>query len=71
MKKKKNSYQIYVENMLYIVTGKVSKRYKKKKIDTRLSKIMDKYAKMKRFHYDRRLQFYMYSFMYVDPETLA
>ena len=57
--------------MLYIVTGKVSKRYKKKKIDTRLSKIMDKYAKMKRFHYDRRLQFYMYSFMYVDPETLA
>ena len=26
--------------------------------------------KMKRFHYDHRLQVYMYSFMYVDPEIM-
>ena len=32
---------------------------------------MDKYALMKRFHYDLRLQVYMYDFMYVNPETMA
>ena len=26
---------------------------------------------MKRFHYDHRLQVFMYSFMYVNPETMA
>ena len=25
---------------------------------------------MKRFHHDRRLQVYMYDFMYPDPETM-
>ena len=30
---------------------------------------MDKYALMKRFHYDHQLQVYMYDFMYVGLET--
>ena len=32
---------------------------------------MDKYAKLKIFHHDRRLQVYMYDFMYVDPEKMS
>ena len=31
---------------------------------------MDKYAQMKRFHHDLRLQVYMYDFMYVDTKTM-
>ena len=31
---------------------------------------MDKYAQLKRFHNDLRLQVYMYSFMYVDQEKM-
>ena len=31
---------------------------------------MDKYALLKRFHHDRRLQVYMYAFMYANPETM-
>ena len=31
---------------------------------------MDKYAQLKRFHHELRLQVYMYTFMYVDPETI-
>ena len=31
---------------------------------------MDKYAQMKRFHYDHQLQVYMYAFMYVDLEIM-
>ena len=31
---------------------------------------MDKYAQMKRFRHDQRLQVYMYDFIYVDPETM-
>ena len=30
---------------------------------------MDKYAQLKKFHHDWRLQVYMYTFMYVDPKT--
>ena len=31
---------------------------------------MYNYAQLKRFHHDRQLQFYMYAFMYVDPDTM-
>ena len=31
---------------------------------------MDRYTQLKRFHNNRRLQVYMYSFMYVYPETV-
>ena len=31
---------------------------------------MYNYARLKRFHHDFRLQFYMYAFMYVDPQTI-
>ena len=31
---------------------------------------MYKYAQLKRFHIDHRLQFYMYYFMYVGTDTL-
>ena len=31
---------------------------------------MDKYAQLKRFPHDFRLQVYMYAFLYVDPETM-
>ena len=27
-------------------------------------------AQLKRFHHNRRLQVYMYDFMYVDPDTM-
>ena len=33
-------------------------------------KIMYKYAQLKRFHHDHRLQVYMYDFMYVNPQTM-
>ena len=32
---------------------------------------MDKYAQLKRFHHDCRIQVYMYAFMYVDPEKMS
>ena len=31
---------------------------------------MDKYAQLKRFHHDHRLQVYMYANIYVDTETI-
>ena len=31
---------------------------------------MGKSAQLKRFHHDCRLQVYIYSFVYVDPETM-
>ena len=31
---------------------------------------MDKYSQMKMVHRDRRLQSYMYTFVYVDPEKI-
>ena len=31
---------------------------------------MDKYAQLKRFHHERRLQVYIYDFMYVDTKTM-
>ena len=31
---------------------------------------MDKYAQLKRFSHNLRLQVYMYDFMYVDPDTI-
>ena len=50
-------------NMLEVLTGEASKGYKNKNRD-RMIKIMYKYAQLKRFHNDRRLQVYMYAFMY-------
>ena len=32
---------------------------------------MDKYAQLKRFYHDRRLQVYMYAFMHVDYEKMS
>ena len=40
------------------------------KTETERSKIMYKYAKPKMLHHDRRLQFYIYDFMYVDPDII-
>ena len=54
--------------MLEIITGEASKAYKNKKSDKEQLK-KDKYALMKRFHYDHQLQVYMYAFMYIYPET--
>ena len=31
---------------------------------------MNKYAQLKRFHHNRRLQVYIYDFMYVDLEPM-
>ena len=31
---------------------------------------MFKYAQLKRFYHDCRIQIYMYDFMYVDPQTI-
>ena len=31
---------------------------------------MDKYAQLKRFYRDHRLQVYMYNFVYVDPQKM-
>ena len=33
-------------------------------------KNMDEYALMKRFHHEFLLKFYMYDFMYVNPEKM-
>ena len=41
--------------MLKILTGEAKKWYKKKKSDTEHKKIMDKYAQMKTFQYDRQI----------------
>ena len=55
--------------MLEVITGEASKYYKKKN-QRRNDETMDKYALLKRFHYDDRFQVYMYNFMYVDPGTI-
>ena len=47
------------------------KRLLKEKYDIERSKTMDKYEKMKRFHYNRRLQARLYAFMYVYPEIMT
>ena len=56
--------------MLEILTGEASKGYKNKTSEIELSKTMDKYALLNRFHNGRWLQVYMFSFMYVDPKTM-
>ena len=40
------------------------------KIRDKTIKNMDKYALLKRFHHDLRLQVYMYVLIYVNPETM-
>ena len=49
---------------------KHQKFVKTKKTEIELSIVMYKYAQLKRFHHEIRLQVYMYDFMYVDPETM-
>ena len=39
----------------------------KRKTETERSKIMYKYAQLKRLHHDLRLQVHMYAFMYIYP----
>ena len=56
--------------MLVIMTGEASKEYKKKKVRDRIIK-NDKYSLMQRFHHYRWIQFYVYDFMYVDPDTMS
>ena len=56
--------------MLKVLTDEASKGYEKKKMDTGGSKIMHKYAQMKRFCHDQRLQFYIYGFIYDYPQTM-
>ena len=46
------------------------KKVKRRKIRDRTIK-KDKYAQMKRFHYELQLQVYMHDFMYVYPETIS
>ena len=55
--------------MFKFLTVEVSKGYKKKNI-YRTIQIMDRYAQLNIFHHARRLQFYMYDFMYVDPQKI-
>ena len=50
---------------------KQQKGIKRKKPETERSKIMCKYEQQKRFNHDRRLQVYMYDFMYVDPQKMT
>ena len=44
---------------------------KTKKYDIEKSKTIDKYALIKRCHYDRQPRFYMFAFVYVYPETMV
>ena len=55
--------------MLKVITGEASKVYENLKTETERSKIMYKYAQLKRFHHDLQLQVYMYDFKYVDSEA--
>ena len=55
--------------MLENITVETSKGNKKKN-QRQNDKKKDKYAQIKRFHYERWLQVYMYDFMYVDPEKM-
>ena len=56
--------------MLKVLACETSKCYEKKKAETKISKIMDKYAQLKRFHDDRRPQFYIYVFIYDNTQTM-
>ena len=55
--------------MLKVLTGVGSKGYKRTK-QIQNEKNMDKYTQLKMFHHGRRLQVYMYSLIYVNPETI-
>ena len=51
--------------MLEINTGESSKASKNEKSETEQYRTMYKYALIKRYHHDRRCQFYMYAFIYL------
>ena len=53
-----------------VLTVEAPKGYKKEKLETERSKIMYKYAQLKRFHPNQGIQVYMYDFMYADPEKM-
>ena len=54
--------------VLEIITVEASKLYKNKYLRQNYKKV-GKYALMKRFHYYRWLQVYIYAFVFIDPET--
>ena len=56
--------------MLKFLTCESSKGYEKKKPDTERSKIMYKYAQLKRCYHDQQLEAYIFAFMYVDSKTV-
>ena len=56
--------------MLKVITGGASKGYKKKKPEIERSKIIYKFARLKRSRHYHRLEVYMYGFMYVNTETM-
>ena len=58
------------KNILGIITGEPFKCYFNKTSETEKSKAMVKYAQIKRFNYDHQLQFYIYSFVYINPDTM-
>ena len=51
--------------MLEVFTGEALKWYKNKNTDNKVSKSMEKYAQIERYHHDWQLQVLMFYFMYV------
>ena len=71
-RKKLNIYMFsYIggKYMLKVLKVEPTKGYKNKQ-QIHNDKNMDKYAQLKRFNHDQRLQVYMYAFMYVDTQTV-
>ena len=56
--------------MLESLTGEASKGSENKN-PRQNNKITDKYAHVKRFNHYHMIQFYMFSFIYVDTDTTA
>ena len=57
--------------MFGIMTGGASQGYKKEKSEIEISKTIDKYSQMKRFHHDHHIQVYMYALIYLDTDTVT
>ena len=68
LKKKNNYCQILVGKYVESSYRWINKRLFKKNRDITII-VMDKYAQFKRFYHELWLQVYVYTFMYVDPET--
>ena len=57
--------------MIELLTGEASKVYKYKNTETEKYMNMGKYAQIKRYRRCQRLKFYIYYFMYMEPETIT